>query len=51
MSLVLLNDNSDTKHLKPIVSPESLEWRNLRRDAFWQNIPAWREIDEETFLN
>jgi len=48
MSLVLLNDN---QHLKPIVSPESLEWRNLRRDAFWQNIPAWREVDEETFLN
>jgi len=48
MSLILLNDN---QHLKPIVSPESLEWRNLRRDAFWQNIPAWREIDEETFLN
>jgi lysine 2,3-aminomutase len=51
MSLTLLNENSDIKHLKPIVSPESLEWRNLRRDAFWQNIPAWREIDEETFLN
>jgi lysine 2,3-aminomutase len=51
MSLTLLNENSDIKHLKPIVSPKSLEWRNLRRDAFWQNIPAWREIDEETFLN
>ena len=51
MSLALLNENSDIKHLKPIVSPESLEWRNLRRDAFWQSIPAWREIDKETFLN
>ena len=39
------------KHLKPKVSPLDLNWRNLRRDAFWQKIPAWRDIDEETFLN
>tara|TARA_B100000519_G_scaffold202405_1_gene220696 strand:+ start:2394 stop:3782 length:1389 start_codon:yes stop_codon:yes gene_type:complete len=39
------------KHLKPKVSPLDLNWRNLRRDAFWQKIPAWRDIDEETFLS
>jgi len=51
MSLTLLNETCKIKHLKPVVSKESLEWRNLRRDAFWQNIPAWKEVDEETFLN
>ena len=38
-------------HIKPQVEKSSLEWRNLRRDAFWQNIPAWKDVDEETFLN
>ena len=38
-------------HLKPQVDKKDLEWRNLRRDLFWQNIPAWKEIDQETFLN
>ncbi len=38
-------------HLKPQVDKKDLEWRNLRRDPFWQNIPAWKEIDQETFLN
>jgi len=51
MSLLSLNETCEIKHLKPIVSKESLEWRNLRRDTFWQNIPAWKDVDEETFLN
>ena len=38
-------------HLKPQVEKKDLEWRNLRRDLFWQNIPAWKEVDQETFLN
>ena len=38
-------------HLKPQVDKSELEWRNLRRDNFWQSIPAWKEVDEETFLN
>ncbi|HVS03058.1 MAG TPA: KamA family radical SAM protein [Thermoanaerobaculia bacterium] len=38
-------------HLKPPVGPEALAWRELRRDPFWQAIPAWREIDEATFLD
>jgi lysine 2,3-aminomutase len=24
-------------------------WRRLRRDPFWQALPAWREVDETTF--
>ena len=38
-------------HLKPQVDPATLAWRELRRDPFWQKIPAWSEVDEETFLD
>ena len=37
-------------HLKPSVDPASISWRSLRRDAFWQRIPAWKDVDEATFL-
>ena len=47
----LKNIGKRITHLKPLVKEEDLEWRNLRRDAFWQKIPAWKEIDEKTFLN
>lgn len=39
------------KHLKPPVDASKLTWRNLRRDPFWQVIPAWRDVDEATFLD
>ena len=38
-------------HLKPMADPSSLAWREVRRDAFWQQIPAWSEVDEATFLD
>ncbi len=37
------------KHLKAPVDPTSLTWRHPRRDAFWQQIPAWKDVDQETF--
>ena len=46
-SLKIFNEG----HLKPTVEKSSLEWRNLRRDPFWQAIPAWKEVDEKEFLN
>ncbi|TNF26899.1 MAG: KamA family radical SAM protein [Deltaproteobacteria bacterium] len=36
-------------HLKPAVDPATLTWRTPRRDAFWQQIPAWRDVDHATF--
>lgn len=39
------------QHLKPAVDPGTLTWRNLRRDAFWQQIPAWKDVDEATFCD
>ena len=46
-----IGSDPDIKHLKPKVAEEDITWRNLRRDAFWQNIPAWKEVDEAEFLN
>ncbi|CAN5430765.1 hypothetical protein BH11MYX1_BH11MYX1_49850 [soil metagenome] len=39
------------KHLKPRVDPSSLHHRQLLDGAFWQRIPAYRNIDEATFLD
>ncbi len=37
------------EHIKPPVDPAALTWRQPRRDAFWHQIPAWKDIDHETF--
>jgi len=39
------------KHIKPGVDPSTLFHRQLLDGAFWQKIPAYREISEETFLD
>jgi lysine 2,3-aminomutase len=39
------------KHLKPTVDPSSLHHRHFLDGAFWQKIPAYRLIDEATFLD
>lgn len=44
-------DGEPVRHLKPPVDPSTITWRQLRRDAFWQQIPAWGEVEEETFLD
>jgi lysine 2,3-aminomutase len=36
---------------KPPVDPATLKHRDLLRGPFWQKIPAWREVDEATFLD
>ena len=37
-------------HLKPPVDPTKLLHRQLKDGAFWQQIPAWKDVDEATFL-
>lgn len=37
--------------LKPPVDPARLAHRDLRDGPFWQVIPAYREVDEATFLD
>jgi lysine 2,3-aminomutase len=39
------------QHKKPPVDPASLTHRQLRTDEFWRQIPAWKDVDEETFLS
>src|SRR5439155_26884387 len=39
------------KHLKPSIDPATLFYRQLLDGAFWQKIPAYRRIDEATFLD
>src|SRR5687768_8962115 len=39
------------KHIKPYVEPSTLHHRQLLDGAFWQRIPAYRLIDEATFLD
>jgi len=57
MTVAINNDSMETKethesiqHLKPPVDPATISWRQLRSDAFWQQIPAWKDVDESTFL-
>ena len=39
------------KHLKPRVDPSTLHHRQLLDGPFWQRIPAYRNVDEATFLD
>ncbi|MBV9102209.1 MAG: KamA family radical SAM protein, partial [Candidatus Eremiobacteraeota bacterium] len=36
---------------KPPVDPATLEHRNLRQGEFWRAVPAYRDVDEATFLD
>lgn len=38
-------------HLKPPVDPSTLAYRQLLDGPFWQRIPAYRTVDEATFLD
>ena len=53
--LKLLRDQPATtepiKHLKPSVDPSTLHHRQLLDGTFWQRIPAYRHVDEATFLD
>ena len=39
------------QHLKPKVDASTLDHRNLLDGPFWQRIPAYRTVDEATFLD
>ena len=44
-------DADPIKHIKPLVDASTLAHRNLLDGPFWQKIPAYRNIDEATFLD
>jgi lysine 2,3-aminomutase len=39
------------QHIKPPVDPATLAHRDLLGGTFWQRIPAYKDIDEATFLD
>ncbi len=45
------SDDQPIQHLKPEVDPSTLEHRKLLDGTFWQRIPAYRAVDEATFLD
>ena len=40
-----------THHIKPPVAEEQLEYKNLKQGEFWRHIPAYKDVDEATFLD
>ena len=54
MGLVTLKsapNDDDVVALKPPVDPASLVHGNLRSGPFWQKVPAYANISEDTFLD
>lgn len=50
--IIQLGDKSDeVKHLKAPVDPTSLSHRELLSGDFWRKIPAYKDVDEQTFLD
>ncbi|MEO6990461.1 MAG: hypothetical protein ABI346_03005, partial [Candidatus Baltobacteraceae bacterium] len=47
----VLSAGSPSRRIKAPVDPAELEHRDLRQGEFWREIPAYREIDEATFLD
>ena len=39
------------RHVKPAAGPESQEHKNWVQGEFWRTIPAYRDVDEATFLD
>ncbi len=38
-------------HKKPPVPAQSLAYKNLKEGEFWRHVPAYKDIDEATFLD
>lgn len=46
-----MTTSAPIQHLRPTLDPSTITWRQLRRDPFWQAIPAWKDVDEATFCD
>ena len=38
-------------HKKPAVADDVLDYRNLKEGEFWRHVPAYKDIDEATFMD
>lgn len=43
--------NVPAPHVKPAVDPQTLSHKTLVSGPFWQKIPAYKDVSEETFLD
>src|SRR3972149_11330161 len=44
-------EGGEVAHLKPAVPNDALVHRQLRAGEFWRHIPAYADIDTDTFLD
>ncbi|HEY8297587.1 MAG TPA: KamA family radical SAM protein [Candidatus Baltobacteraceae bacterium] len=42
---------SEIVHIKPPVDAESLDYKHLEQGEFWRALPAYKDVDEKTFLD
>ena len=42
---------SEIQHKKPAVSEDTLAYRNVKDGEFWRHVPAYKDVDEATFLD
>ena len=43
--------DDEVKHLKAAVDPKTLTHQELLGGDFWREIPAYKDVDRETFLD
>ena len=41
----------EVRTTKPAVEDDYFEYKNLREDDFWREIPAFADVDRDTFLD
>ena len=42
---------SEIVHKKPAAAASQFAYKNLKQGEFWRHVPAYREVDEATFLD
>ncbi|MFT4703768.1 MAG: lysine 2,3-aminomutase [Bradymonadia bacterium] len=50
-SLISYDEMDTPAAIKPSVDPMTLRHRVLKSGEWWRKIPAWADVDEETFLD
>jgi lysine 2,3-aminomutase len=51
MSALSVSVPTPVRPIKPPAGPEALEHMHLRQGEFWRVIPAYKDVDSDTFLN
>ncbi|MBV8723635.1 MAG: KamA family radical SAM protein, partial [Candidatus Eremiobacteraeota bacterium] len=46
-----MSETTTISHLKPPASPAQFDYKNLKQGEFWRHIPAYKDVDEATFLD